>query len=331
MKCPNCRTKVPKNYMYCPKCGLSVKAARASEQRRKNVILMGVLALNISACFLIFRCISLRKPASKPNVTAEISSQAETTAAPAAETTAPPETEAETEPATEETTVATTEKTTEKTTVTTEETTEKTTKTTTVTTEAPKQNDYFSTVGPMPFRTYDSGDPFLPPGIFTRADNTDGRALSEQNAKQIMMNLGVNWGKDFDLYCGDTEDEGGMTNSTYRYLTNAFPVPGTADCQLPAAVDLYVHNGDAAQGSYVRAVDYRFGNHSDYTGPYVFTREEIAGVFEKVAAYADGVYGGHAAIDDSNEAHYSYGDGALDIGYYQRDGKYVLWLARSND
>ena len=95
MKCPNCRTKVPKNYMYCPKCGLSVKAARASEQRRKNVILMGVLALNISACFLIFRCISLRKPASKPNVTAEISSQAETTAAPAAETTAPPETEAE--------------------------------------------------------------------------------------------------------------------------------------------------------------------------------------------------------------------------------------------
>ena len=101
MKCPNCRTKVPKNYMYCPKCGLSVKAARASEQRRKNVILMGVLALNISACFLIFRCISLRKPASKPNVTAEISSQAETTAAPAAETTAPPETEAETEPATE--------------------------------------------------------------------------------------------------------------------------------------------------------------------------------------------------------------------------------------
>ena len=285
--------------MYCPKCGLSVKAARASEQRRKNVILMGVLALNISACFLIFRCISLRKPASQPN-TAAISSQAETTAESAAETTAPPQTEAATEPATEETTVATTENTTKKTTVKTEETKEKTTVTTTVTTEAPKQNDYFSTVGAMPFRTYDSGDPFLPPGIYTRADNMDGQALSEQNAKQIMMNLGINWGKDFDLYCGDTEDDGGMTNSTYRYLTNAFPVPGTADSQLPAAVDLYVHNGDAAQGSYLRAVDYRFGNHSDYTGPYVFTREEIAAVFNQVAAYANGVYGAPAEIDDSN-------------------------------
>ena len=192
-------------------------------------------------------------------------------------------------------------------------------------------SDYYKTLGPVPFHSYDSGDPFLPTGLYTRSDNHDGRAQSEEQAKQAMMQLGVDWGKNHDLYCGDTEDASGSTNSTYRYIADAFPVPGYSDLMLPAAVDLYIHNGDATQGSYLRAVDYRFGNHVDYTGKYVWTREEIEKIFNGVADYADGVYGGHTVVPDSNLAHYDYYDGVLSIGYYEAGGKYVLWISRAND
>ena len=47
--------------------------------------------------------------------------------------------------------------------------------------------------------------------------------------------------------------------------------------------------------------------------------------------YADGVYGGHTVIQDSNLAHYDYFDGVLSIGYYESGGKYVFWLSRAND
>jgi hypothetical protein len=215
-------------------------------------------------------------------------------------------------------------------------TTAKQTETSVVTTAAPASDgnssaDYYKTVGAIPFHTYDSGDPFLPPGLYTRSDNRDGAALSEAAAKEAMLHLNIDWGKDFDLYCGDTPDEGGSSNSTYRYLANAFPVPGYSDLQLPAAIDLYIHNGDAVQGSYLRAVDYRFCNHDDYTGKYVWTKDEIAKIFTGISEYADGVFGGHTVVNDTNLAHYDYYEGALSIGYYERGGKYVLWISRAND
>ena len=345
MRCPNCKNKVPKQYMNCPRCGLSVKAARASGRRNAAltaICLTGVIAIGGG---MIARSILRNSAQTEPDtqVVAEASSAAETTAA---VTDAPPETTAAVTTAAPETTPApaTTKATEKETAATTAETTKAATKPTTTKpadtqktkpqTDADGGNtaaDYYKTIGAAPFHTYDSGDPFLPPGIYTRSDNADGRALSEANAKQAMMQIGIDWGKNADLYCGDSEDASGSTNSTYRYITNAFPVPGYSDLQLPAAVDLYIHNGDAYQGSYLRAVDYRFGNHGDYTGPYIWTREEIEKIFNGVAEYADGVYGGHTVINDSNLAHYDYFDGVLSMGYYESGGKYVFWLSRAND
>lgn len=345
MKCPNCRNKVPKQYMYCPRCGLSVKAARASGRRNAALSAIGLIGVIAIGGGIIARGVLQNSARTEPDTQAVAEhSAAETTAA---QTEAVPETTAVQTTAAPDTTAApeTTEAPAEKTTAATAaETTKAVTKpTTTKQTDPPKTKpqenagkgtsaaDYYKTIGEAPFHTYDSGDPFLPPGLYTRSDNADGRALSEEEAKRAMMQLGVDWGKNADLYCGDTEDAHGSTNSTYRYITDAFPVPGYSDLQLPAAVDLYIHNGDAYQGSYLRAVDYRFGNHGDYTGKYVWTREEIEKIFNGVAEYADGVYGGHTVIQDSNLAHYDYFDGVLSIGYYESSGKYVFWLSRAND
>ncbi len=191
--------------------------------------------------------------------------------------------------------------------------------------------DYFASLGGMPFVCGNNGDPFLPPGMYTRATNDDGKAQSEADAKQAMLNLPIDWGYDADIFCGTTPDNNGTSNSTYRYITNAFPVPGFADLQLPAAIDLYIHNGTAAHGNHLRAIDYRFGNHPDYSGPYIWTRGEIESYFNALTAYADELYGGHEEVGDSTLAHYRYQNGALDIGYYERNGKYILWISRSND
>ena len=332
MKCPNCRAVVPKQYKFCPKCGLSVKAARQSGRYRFNLFVICLLGVIVISGGVIARTL-LKHHQPKPQsfFTAESSESEQkesVTTLPAvttaAETTEPP---AESEPSEEQTDV---------------QTTMETQQTTPAATPAPETEpapqedgntpaDYYKTLGAMPFHEYDSGDPFLPTGLYTRADNRDGSALKEADAKNAMMKLGVDWGKNADLYCGDTPDESGMSNSTYRYIADAFPVPGYSDLQLPAAVDLYIHNGDAAQGSYLRAVDYRFCNHDDYTGKYVWDQAEIAKIFAGIAEYADGVYGGHTEIADSNLVHYNYRDGALSIGYYEQSGKYVLWISRAND
>ena len=190
---------------------------------------------------------------------------------------------------------------------------------------------YYATLGGMPFVCGNNGDPFLPPGLYTKADNNDGKAQSEADAKQAMLSLPVNWGNDADIFCGTTPDDNGTSNSTYRYITNAFPVPGFSNLQMPAAIDLYIHNGTAAHGNHLRAIDYRFGNHPDYSGPYIWTRGEIESYFNALTEYADGLYGGHEQISDSTLGHYRYRNGALDIGYYERNGKYILWISRSND
>ena len=344
MKCPNCKNKVPNQYMYCPKCGLSVKAARASGRRNAALSAIAVVGIIAIGGGIIARGVLQNSAQTEPDT--QVVAEASKTETTAAVTEAPAETTVPDTTAAPETTAApitTMEPVKKTTTATAAETTKPVTKTTTKPADQPKTSaqentgggntaaDYYKTVGAAPFHTYDSGDPFLPPGIYTRSDNADGRALSEDNAKNAMMQIGVNWGKNADLYCGDTEDASGSTNSTYRYITDAFPVPGYSDLQLPAAVDLYIHNGDAYQGSYLRAVDYRFGNHGDYTGKYVWTREEIEKIFNGVAEYADGVYGGHTVIQDSNLAHYDYFDGVLSIGYYENGGKYVFWLSRAND
>ena len=146
-----------------------------------------------------------------------------------------------------------------------------------------------------------------------------------------MLNLPVNWGNDADIFCGTSPDDNGTSNSTYRYIAGAFPVPGFSDLQMPAAIDLYIHNGTAAHGNHLRAIDYRFGNHPDYSGPYIWTRGEIESYFNALTNYADTLYGGHEVISDSTLCHYRYRNGALDIGYYERSGKYILWISRSND
>lgn len=191
--------------------------------------------------------------------------------------------------------------------------------------------DYYATLGAMPFVCGNNGDPFLPPGLYTKATNDDGNAQSEADAKQAMLNLPINWGSDADIFCGTSPDDNGTSNSTYRYITDAFPVPGFADLQMPAAIDLYIHNGTAAHGNHLRAIDYRFGNHPDYGGQYIWTRGEIESYFDALTAYADTLYGGHDEISDSTLRHYRYQNGALDIGYYERNGKYILWISRSND
>lgn len=174
-------------------------------------------------------------------------------------------------------------------------------------------SDYYAKLGPMPFVCGNNGDPFLPPGMYTKAANEDGSAQSEADAKQAMLNLPVNWGNDADIFCGTTPDDNGTSNSTYRYIADAFPVPGFADLQMPASIDLYIHNGTAAHGSHLRAIDYRFGNHPDYGGPYIWTRAEIESYFKQLTDYADSLYGGHEQISDSTLGHYRYRNGALDI------------------
>ena len=191
--------------------------------------------------------------------------------------------------------------------------------------------DYFASLGGMPFVCGNNGDPFLPPGMYTKASNEDGTAQSEADAKQAMLNLPIDWGYDADIFCGTTPDNNGTSNSTYRYIANAFPVPGFEDLQLPAAIDLYIHNGTAAHGNHLRAIDYRFGNHPDYGGPYIWTRGEIESYYNALTAYADTLYGGHEDVSDSTLGHCRYRNGALDIGYYERSGKYILWISRSND
>lgn len=332
MKCPNCRASVPKQYQYCPKCGLSVKTVRESG-KNANIILTAMICIAlIGGGMIAFR--ELNKPVKQPAVppVAEVTAAPGTEAA-KPETTAVPETTVpETTPAPKETDLPATKP---------PETakapeTEKTKETTAKPANQPEENgtsaaDYYKTLGPMPFRSYDSGDVFLPPGLYTRSDNHDGQALSEAGAKNAMMQLGIDWGKYADLYCGDTPDEGGSSNSTYRYIADAFPVPGYSDLQLPAAIDLYIHNGDAAQGSYLRAVDYQFGNHNDYKGKYVWTKAEIEKIFTEFTKFADGVFVEHTVVNDNNLAHYDYYDGALSVGYFERGGKYVFWISRAND
>ena len=285
-----------------------------------------------------------------------------------AETTAKKTTEkpAETTVKTTKTTAKTTEKTTEKTTAkttkttenTTKKTTEKTTKKTTKKTEKstaakttkteakteakqqvqpepqPQQStsasDYYASLGPMPFVVGNSGDPFLLPGMWTRASNSDGQAMLYDAARSAMDNLPVYW-SGFDIPCGTEADNNGTSNSTYRYIADAFPVPGYDDLQMPAAIDLYIHNGQAAHGSHLRAIDYRFGNHADYDGPYIWTQGEIESILNGIVGYAEALYGAPETSFDNNRVRYNFRDGALSMGYYERGGKYTLWISRSND
>lgn len=341
MKCPNCRAKVPKEYQYCPRCGLSVKTARESG-KNANIILTAMICFAlIGGGYVALR--ELKKPvkhtAEKP--VAE-STAPPVTKAPEPETTAPESTAAAETTTAAKTTPAPEPEKTEPPAVKTPETTKApesapNTETTAKPADAKpagdgtSASDYYKTLGAMPFHSYDGGDVFLPPGLYTRSDNTDGLALSEADAKNAMMRLGIDWGKNADLYCGDAPDDGGSSNSTYRYIADAFPVPGYSDLQLPAAVDLYIHNGDAAQGSYLRAVDYWFGNHDDYKGKYIWTKAEIEKIFDEFTKFADGVCGGHTVVNDNNLAHYDFYDGALSAGYYERGGRYVFWISRAND
>ncbi|MCQ2406914.1 MAG: zinc ribbon domain-containing protein [Oscillospiraceae bacterium] len=346
------------------------KAAPMPKQKKQmnmpNLVLCGILAANLIGGAVIFNGVRQKKAATSQTSVAE-ESEAETTTtvseAPAKTTSTETEavtTEPETTTAPAVTTKApevTTAKTTKTTTAqTTKQTTSKITKqTTTQTTAAPTKkteprtqppavpdnqpdyqepsgttaNDYYATLGWRPFSVGNGDDPFMLPGLWTRASNNDGNACSEDTAKRAMLDLPINWGDDYDIYCGTKEDNNGTADSTYRYIVDAFPVPGYSDLQMPAAVDLYIHNG--TQGNYLRAIDYRYGMHTDYTGPYVWTYDDIANIFYNIANYADSLYGGHESVSDNNFEHYRYNDGALDMGFYEKNGRNVLWISRAND
>lgn len=351
MKCPQCHAKVPDKFLFCPQCGAPVRGAAAGAEKTLNAVnllLIGLLAANmIGSVFIIGGLSKKNHTTPDTSIAEDLQEDIPVTIEAAPETTTPPDT-TEVPETTTENTEHTKKTTAAKTTKTTAKTTEQavvTTKTSTKTTVKQQQQqvieyepaapstssaDYFASVGPMPFESGYRDDPFLLPGIYTRASNHDGQALSEAEAKQAMMDLPIYW-DDADIFCGTEDDNNGTSNATYRYLANAFPVPGFSDLQLPAAVDLYIHNGSGEHGSHLRAIDYRFANHPDYGGQYIWTEDEIAGYFYSLAAYADGLYGGHEDVDDSLTAHYSYPDGGLDIGYYQRSSGYVLWISRSND
>lgn len=341
MNCPQCHTKVPDAFSFCPQCGTQVRAAQSAGKAldKVNLVLIGLLAVNVVGSVFVIGGIS-RKNRTEPESSVAEMLPEETTAAP--ETTAPPETTEEAPDTTEQTAAQTTvkEKTTAPPDASAAETQAATTKTTTKTQqqvivyepEEPSTSpaDYYARLGSMPFEIGEGEDAFLPAGLYTRADNHDGKALIEDDAKQVMLELPIDWDA-ADLFCGTEEDDNGTSDSTYRYIADAFPVPGFYDLQLPAAVDLYIHNGTAAHGSHLRAVDYRFGNHADYDGQYIWSEDEIAEFFYDIADYADGIYGGHEEIGDSLIAHYRYADGALDIGYYLRSSGCVLWISRAND
>ncbi|MBR4200062.1 MAG: hypothetical protein IKQ91_02145, partial [Oscillospiraceae bacterium] len=197
---------------------------------------------------------------------------------------------------------------------------------------APSTNpaDYYASLGGMPFIPGNGDDPFLLPGIYTRESNSDGQALSEADAKWAMQQLPVYWNA-AEIFCGTEPDDNGTSNSTFRYVCDAFPVPGFNDLMLPGAIDLYIHNGTTAHGSHLRAIDYRFGNHPDYGGQYIWSENDIAGFFDNLTQYADSLYGGHEDVNDSLIRHYRYNDGNLDIGYYRNGSGTVLWISRSNN
>ena len=54
MLCPDCKTRVPDKYTYCPNCGASVPLYRVSKRKRLMPVLGGVLTVNVVAGALVF-------------------------------------------------------------------------------------------------------------------------------------------------------------------------------------------------------------------------------------------------------------------------------------
>ncbi len=172
-----------------------------------------------------------------------------------------------------------------------------------------------------------ANDPFSPPKLYTRASNEDGRAVQEEAAKSAMASLPVRW-LDMANPIGVNNDD-----KLLRYVTNAYPVP-TLGYNLPAAVDLYIHEGVKGHGNYLRRIDYYFGNHQDDRSGYTWTRAEMYQTFQQLVKSAQGRFGAGTKISDSSEEHYRFSTqsgGLVDIYFYNLSGRYMVRVARSNN
>ena len=300
-----------------------------------NAALCALLALNLAGGgFIITKMLTKENNSDSQGsqvamVEATTTTVQETTTNEAPETTTTTKTTATTTTTTERTTTTTEAETTTETTI---SETQPTTTTTRVTTTAPPPSNtrsasqYYQDYPGVAFS--DNGnDPFCPPGLYTRDSNYDGAAIQEATAKSVLASLPVTW-LDMANPIGVNNDD-----TQFRYVTNAYPVP-TLGFSLPAAIDLYIHEGVRPHGNYLRRIDYYFGNHQDDRSGYTWTRDELYSVFTQLNAQAKNRFGAGTRKEDSSEEHYQYrtsGGGTVDIFFYNLNGKYMVRVARSNN
>ena len=311
-------------------------AEKQSSFGKFNAVLCALLALNLAGGGFLITKMLTKKDDPKP-ADSQVAMVDETTTTTTAETTTT--TEATTTTTTKATTSATTTERTTTTPKTTTEstapTTEPTTSSTTATTKTEPQTQqvdkhsaaqYYKDYPGVAFKD-NANDPFCPPNLYTRASNFDGKAIQEATAKNTLAGLPVKW-IDMANPIGVNNDD-----TQFRYVTNAYPVP-TLGFSLPAAIDLYIHEGVKPHGNYLRRIDYYFGNHQDDRSGYTWTKDELYSVFTKLNANIKGRLGNGTRVNDSSEEHYRYttsGGGSVDLFFYNLNGKYMVRLSRSNN
>ena len=311
-------------------------AALPSEPPRKDkgiIALCALLAVNLVGCgFLVTKMLTKQ---SMPTPSAEISTAS-------ADTTKKTET---TEKKTETTTAKPETTTTAKTTTTKKETTTEDEKTTTQKeTETTKEPESDAAQGNSASAYYEkhkgvafadnATDPFCPPGIHTRLNNEDGSAMQQGAAIAALEKLPVDWNvKAYPVY-EYVDDGNGTSDSDYRYITDAYPVPLLSK-SLPAAVDLRIHNGSGNHGNYLRSVDYFFGNHADDRSGYVWTRGELYGVYNELNDKMSDLLGDGTPVSGGSYEGFRYttaGGGIVEVYFYSNgDDTYMIRLIRSNN
>ena len=287
--------------------------------------------MNLAGCgFLVTKILTNDKPVPVAEVsTASVdTTEAVTTTAKQTETT----TTTKATTTTKNTTTTKKETTTEAETTTAETTkTEKTTKP-----DEPAGNSasaYYETHKKLAFQD-NPNDPFCPPGLYTRLNNEDGAAIQKGNAIAAMNNLGVDWDGFNAVVFEDVPDGNGTSDSQYRFVTEAYPVPLIGK-SLPAAVDLGIHNGSGNHGNYLRSIEYFFGNHVDDRSGYIWTKNELYSVYSELNdKIADRLGGGDFVSGGSYEG-YQYttaGGGFVELYFYSNgDDTYMIRLIRSNN
>lgn len=154
MNCPQCHTKVPDAFSFCPQCGTNVRISRSEGKAldKVNLVLIGLLVVNVVISVFVIGGI-IQKKRTEPETSA-VEMLPEETTAPSEETAA------ETQAATKKITSRPQQQ------VIVYESEEPST----------SPADYYARLGAMPFEIEEGEDAFLPAELYTRADNHDGAA-----------------------------------------------------------------------------------------------------------------------------------------------------------